>query len=53
LTSVTATEGRISNADIAVESSRMARAELIAQNSMNSIMYSRSFAAFSVRSLFG
>ena len=52
LTSVTAAEGRISNADIAVESSRMARAELLAQNSMNSIMYTRSFAAFSVSSLF-
>jgi len=53
LTSVSASEGRISNADIAVESSRMARAELLAQNAMNSIMYTRSYAAFSVSSLFG
>ena len=53
LTSVTASEGRISNADIAVESSRMARAELLAQNAMSSVMYTRSYAAFSVSSLFG
>ena len=53
LTSVVAAEGRISNADIAVESSRMARAELLAQNSMSSIMYTRNYAAFAVRSLFG
>ena len=52
LTSVTAAEGRISNADIAVESSRMARAELLAQNAMSSIMYTRSYAAFAVSSLF-
>ena len=52
LTSVTASEGRISNADIAVESSRMARAELLAQNAMNSIMYTRGYAAFAVSSLF-
>ena len=53
LTSVVSAEGRISNADIAVESSRMARAELLAQNAMNSIMYTRNYAAFAVRSLFG
>ena len=53
LTSISASEGRISNADIAVESSRMARAELLAQNAMNSIMYTRSYAAFAVSSLFG
>ena len=52
LTSVTAAEGRISNADIAVESSRMARAELLAQNAMSSIMYTRNYAAFAVTSLF-
>ena len=52
LTSVTASEGRISNADIAVESSRMARAELLAQNAMSSIMYTRNYAAFAVSSLF-
>ena len=53
LTNVASAEGRISNADIAVESSRMARAELLAQNAMSSIMYTRSYAAFSVSSLFG
>ena len=53
LTSLVAAEGRISNADLAVESSRLARAELLAQNAMQSILYNRSFAAFSVRSLFG
>jgi flagellin-like hook-associated protein FlgL len=53
LTSVTASEGRISNADVAIESSRMARAELLAQNAMSSIMYTRNYAAFAVRSLFG
>jgi len=53
LTTLTAAEGRISNTDIALESSRMARAELLAQNAMNSIMYNRRFAAFSVGSLFG
>ena len=52
LTNVTAAEGRISNADIAVESSRMARAELLAQNAMSSIMYTRNYAAFAVSSLF-
>jgi flagellin len=52
LTSVTASEGRISNADIAVESSRMARAELLAQNAMTSISYTRNYAAFAVSSLF-
>jgi flagellin len=53
LTSVTASEGRISNADIAAESSRMARSELLAQNAMNSILYTRHYAAFAVSSLFG
>jgi flagellin len=53
LTSVTASEGRISNIDSATESSRMARAELLADNAMNSILYTRQYAAFSVSSLFG
>ena len=53
LTTLTAAEGRISNTDVAVESSRMARAELLAQNAMNSIMYNRRFASFTVSSLFG
>ena len=53
LTTLTAAEGSISNANIALESSRLARTELLAQNTMNSIMYNRRFAAFSVSSLFG
>jgi flagellin len=52
LTNVMGAEGKISNADIANESSRLARSELLAQNAMNSIMYSRSYAAFAVTSLF-
>ena len=53
LTTLISAEGSISNIDAAVESSRLARAELLAQNAMQSILYNRSFAAFSVRSLFG
>ncbi|MDR3182412.1 MAG: hypothetical protein LBT89_05725, partial [Planctomycetaceae bacterium] len=53
LTSVTESEGRISNVDMATESSRLARSELLAQNAMSSITYNRSYAAFSVSSLFG
>ncbi|MCL2004650.1 MAG: hypothetical protein FWG73_00650 [Planctomycetaceae bacterium] len=53
LESFVGAEGRISNVDLAWESSRMARAELLAQNSMNSILYNRNYAAFAVRSLFG
>jgi hypothetical protein len=52
MTTMVAAEGRISNADIANESSRLARSELLAQNAMISIMYSRSYAAFAVTSLF-
>ncbi|MDR3234147.1 MAG: hypothetical protein LBT46_10885 [Planctomycetaceae bacterium] len=53
LTSVTESEGRISNIDLAAESSRLARSELLAQNAMNSITYNQSYAAFAVNSLFG
>jgi len=53
LESFVGAEGRISNIDVAWESSRLARAELLAQNSMSSILYNRNYAAFSVRSLFG
>jgi flagellin len=53
LTNVTAAEVLISNVDMATESSRMARAELLAQNAMSSIQYTRQYAAFAVRSLFG
>jgi flagellin-like hook-associated protein FlgL len=51
-TNVVAAEGKISNANLALESSRLARSELLAQNAMNSIMYSRGYAAFAVLSLF-
>jgi flagellin len=53
LTTVTESEGKISNTDTALESSRLARNELLAQMAMSSILYSRQFAAFSVSSLFG
>jgi flagellin len=53
LTSVTEAEGLISNVDLATESSRLARAELLAENAMNAIMYNRSYAQFAVTSLFG
>ncbi|MDR3197244.1 MAG: hypothetical protein LBU34_05185, partial [Planctomycetaceae bacterium] len=53
LTTVTEAEGKISNTDTVLESSRLARNELLAQMAMSSILYSRQFAAFSVSSLFG
>ncbi|MDR2757600.1 MAG: hypothetical protein LBC20_18070, partial [Planctomycetaceae bacterium] len=53
LTTVTEAEGKISNTDTALESSRLARNELLAQMAMSSILYSRQFAAFTVSSLFG
>lgn len=43
----------ISNVDSATEGSRLARAELLAQNSMNVMQYSRSFASFVATSAFG
>ncbi|MDR0611544.1 MAG: hypothetical protein LBG58_15660, partial [Planctomycetaceae bacterium] len=52
LTTITEAEGKISNTDTALESSRLARNELLAQMAMSSILYSRQFAAFSVSSLF-
>lgn len=45
-------EARISNTDVALETSRLARQELIAESAMNSILYSRQFASFAVASLF-
>jgi flagellin-like hook-associated protein FlgL len=49
---VTETEATISNTDIALESSRLARQELIAQSAMSAIQYARSFSQFAVSSLF-
>ncbi|MDR2116746.1 MAG: hypothetical protein LBP87_10255, partial [Planctomycetaceae bacterium] len=53
LTTVTEAEGKISNTDTAMESSRLARNELLAQMAMTSILYSRQFAEFTASSLFG
>lgn len=48
---VTGAEAEISNTDVALESSRLARQELIAQSSANAILFSRSFAQFAASSL--
>lgn len=52
LLSVTEAEAAISNTDVAMESSRLARLELLAQSAMNSILYSRSYAQFVAGSLY-
>jgi flagellin len=52
-TALRSAEGAISNVDTAAESSRMARSELLAQNAMNIVQYSRQYAAFSVSGLVG
>ncbi|MDR2641427.1 MAG: hypothetical protein LBC74_01395, partial [Planctomycetaceae bacterium] len=49
---VTESEATISNADAALETSRLARQELIADSAMNAILYARSFSQFAVSSLF-
>jgi flagellin-like hook-associated protein FlgL len=49
---ITHAEAEISNTNVAEESSRLARYELIAQSAVNSIQYSRAFASFAVSSLF-
>jgi len=46
LVSVSEAEALISNADMAVESSRLNRAEILAQAAMNSILYARSYRQF-------
>ncbi|GHT34398.1 hypothetical protein FACS189427_01640 [Planctomycetales bacterium] len=51
-TSLKSAEANISSVDAAVEGSNLARAELIAQNSMNVMQYSRSFASFVATSAF-
>lgn len=50
--STTEAEALISNTDVAMESSRLARLELLAESAMNAILYSRSFAQFIAGSLF-
>ncbi|MDR1290375.1 MAG: hypothetical protein LBK06_04155 [Planctomycetaceae bacterium] len=49
---VTAEEAAISNTDVALETSRLSRQELIAESAMNVISYARSFSQFAVSSLF-
>jgi len=43
---VSEAEGLVSNADMALESSRLNRAELLAQSAMSAILYSRNFERF-------
>ncbi|MGL6194907.1 MAG: flagellin [Thermoguttaceae bacterium] len=52
LTIVTDAEAEISNTDVALESSRLARQELIAQSAVNSIMFARAFTQYAVSSLY-
>jgi len=49
---ITDAEAKISNTNVAEETSRLARYELIAQSAVSSIQYSRAFASFAVSSLF-
>jgi flagellin-like hook-associated protein FlgL len=51
LEKVTEAEAEISNTDMALESSRLSRAELLAQTAMESLLYSRYFAQYLVTSL--
>ena len=46
LEKVSEAEGVLSNADTALESSRLNRAEILAQSAMSAILYSRSFGQF-------
>jgi len=46
LEKVTEAEGLISNVDMALESSRLNRAELLAQSAMSSILYAQSFGQY-------
>ena len=51
LEKVTEAEALISNADMALESSRLNRAEILAQAAMRSIVYSRGFGQFILNAL--
>ena len=51
LEKVSEAEGLISNADVAMESSWLNRAELLAQSAMSSILYSRSFEQYLISML--
>jgi len=48
---VSEAEGLLSNADMALESSRLSRAELLAQSALSAILYSRDFGQFILRAL--
>lgn len=52
LVNVTAAEAAISNTNVAMESSRLARLELLAESAMNSILFSRQYAQFVAGSLY-
>ena len=51
LEKVTEAEALISNADMALESSRLNRAEILAQSTMSAILYSRSFGQYILNAL--
>ena len=51
LEKVTEAEALISNADMALESSRLNRAELLAQSTMSAILYSRSYRQYILSAL--
>ena len=46
LETVSEAEGLLSNADMALESSRLNRAEILAQSAMSAVLYARSFEQF-------
>jgi len=52
LEKVSEAEGLISNVDMALESSRLNRAEILAQSAMSAILYARRFEQFLISSLF-
>ena len=51
LEKVSEAEGLLSNADMALESSRLNRAEILAQSAMSAILYARSFEQFMINAL--
>jgi len=51
LEKVSEAEGLISNVDMALETSRLNRAEILAQSAMSAILYSRSFGQFILNAL--
>ena len=51
LASVVEAEGAISNVDVGLESSRLAREQLLASNALNSALFNRQYAQFLISSL--